>query len=134
MSWCRWSCDIDGKCNSDLYIYDHVDGNLVVHVAGRRRANYAENPFPEMKWESVEHHTDDWIREQVAISKARSDWFDANDVWENLPEEYAGKTYSFDYEYMDAFIEFLDKAREAGINFPNYIYDYASESDKSDEV
>lgn len=127
MSWCRWSTDIDNRCSSDLYIYDHVDGYVQVHVAGRRRANYDLNPYPEPSWASVEKHDQAWIEQFIENSKLRSEWFDRHDNWEPVPEAYAGKNYSFSYDAMDSLMEFLEQARKDGINFPDYLFDYCRE-------
>ena len=127
MSWCRWSTDIDNKYNSDLYIYDHVDGHIQVHVAGRRRSNYADNPHPEPSWDNVVEHDQVWIQNFIETSRLRSEWFDANDTWEPVPEPFAGKHYNFDYDNIQDLVEFLTVARSTGINFPDYIFDYAKE-------
>lgn len=133
MSWCRWSTDIDNKCNSDLYIYDSVDDYIAVHIAGRRRANYALNPYPEMSWPKGEM-TDEWIHESVENNEKRHKWFEQNEEWENLPEQYAGKTYSFNYDYIEGLEEFLHQARKDGINFPDYLFEYCLEhKENSDE-
>jgi hypothetical protein len=125
MSWCRWSTDVDCKSNSDLYIYDNVSGCITVHVAGRRRSNYADNPYVIPAWPAKV--TDDWIANYVIISKQRSEWFDAHDSWEPLHEDYAGKNLDFGYDELDQLREFLVQAREADINFPDYIFDYIEE-------
>lgn len=41
MSYCRWSSD-DFQC--DVYVYEHVHGGFVTHVAGNRRT--PSEPFP----------------------------------------------------------------------------------------
>jgi len=127
MSWCRWSTDINGQVNSDLYIYDSVNECITVHVAGRRRSNYADNPYREPQWTNQVAYTDDWVAEFIKASKLRSEWFDANELWEDLPEAYAGKNYDFGYEEIDSLIEFLKQAKLDGINFPEYVLDYALE-------
>lgn len=132
MSWCRWSTDIDNKCSSDLYIYDHVDGDIVCHVAGRRRSNYAQNPYRELSWADVREHDTKWIQEYIEHGKKRQQWFEDNDEWENLPDEYVGKTYSFDYDYIEGLVEFLHQARKDGINFPDYLFEYCLEYVKED--
>lgn len=128
MSWCRWSTDIDNKCSSDLYIYDHVDGHIQVHVAGRRRTNYAENPFPNLSWADVEEHDQAWIKKYIENGTNRDQWFDDHDAWEDLPEQYRGANYSFGYDEVDSLLEFLVQARRDGINFPDYVYDYCHEA------
>lgn len=128
MSWCRWSTDIDNKCSSDLYIYDHVDDYIQVHVAGRRRTNYAENPYPNLSWADVDEHDQDWIKKYIENGTKRDQWFDDHDEWEDLPEQYRGANYSFGYDDVASLIEFLVQARRNGINFPDYIYDYCHEA------
>lgn len=127
MSWCRWSTDIDNKCNSDLYIYDSVGDVIAVHVAGRRRNNYADNPYKVMNWMTQAAHDDKWIADYIANGKLRDQWFDDNDEWVDLPEEYAGKNYNFEYDELDSLREFLIQARKDGINFPDYVFEYIDE-------
>lgn len=127
MSWCRWSCDINGEYSSDLYIYDSVNECITVHVAGRRRTNYKDNPYKVISWSGQTAHDDEWIANYITNSKMRSQWFDDNDSWEDIPEAYAGKNYDFGYDELDCLKEFLVKAREDGINFPDYIFDYIEE-------
>ena len=44
MSYCRWSTVLPNNYESDLYIYDHVDGFISVNVAGARRAGIENAP------------------------------------------------------------------------------------------
>lgn len=131
MSWCRWSTDIDNKCSSDLYIYDSVGDVIAVHVAGRKRANYAQNPHPDKSifdYKNFEDNSDDsWVQPYIENSKNRQHWFEDNEEWVDLPEEYAGKDYNFGYDEMDSLKEFLIQARKDGINFPDYIFEYVDE-------
>lgn len=66
----------------------------------------------------------DWTHQFIEDRKNRDNWFQENEEWELLPEEYAGEMYQFAYDEMDSLEEFLIKAREDGINFPDYIFDY----------
>jgi hypothetical protein len=127
MSWCRWSTDIDNKYNSDLYIYDSVGDVIAVHVAGRKRANYGQNPYPEKPWSYYKTNIEGWQREYITDNALRQQWFEDNEEWTYLPEEYAGKDYNFGYDEMDSLKEFLIQARKDGINFPDYIFDYVEE-------
>lgn len=120
MSWCRWSTELEnGQAQSDLYIYDSVNNCITVHVAGRRRSNYADAP-PHPNW----NHLGESVENYMAMSKAHNEWLDKNVVWQDLPEEYSGKNYDFGYDELDTLKEFLVKAREDGINFPDYIFNY----------
>jgi hypothetical protein len=47
--------------------------------------------------------------------------------FEDLPEEYAGKTYDFSYDDLDSLREFLEQAEKDGINFPLHIYENIKE-------
>lgn len=127
MSWCRWSTDIDNKCSSDLYIYDSVSDCITVHVAGRKRPNYAQNPYPEKSWGYYQTNKEGWQQEYITNLQLRNQWFEDNEEWVDLPEEYAGKNYNFGYDEMDSLKEFLIQARKDGINFPDYIFDYIDE-------
>ena len=123
MSWCRWSTNIDNKCSSDLYIFDHCDDYIAVYIAGRRRTNYAANPTPEHNFEYYKSHGEEWTKPFMADRKAREEWFEANEAWEPLPVEYAGKLLSFGYDQMEELVEWLNKARLDGINFPDLVFD-----------
>lgn len=128
MSWCRWSSELEsGLATSDLYIYDSVNDCITVHVAGRRRSNYADNPHKQMNWHTAEAHDAEWINRYIANNTLRDQWFDDNEAWEDLPDAYAGKNYDFGYEDIHSLIEFLNKARADGINFPDYVFEYANE-------
>ena len=133
MSWCRWSTDIDNKCNSDLYIYDSVGDVIAVHVAGRRRTNYKVNPYMVIGWSGQTAHDDEWVAKYIANNKLRNQWFEDNDSWEDLPEEYAGKHYNFEYYEMDSLKEFLIQARKDGINFPDYVFELIDELEEQNE-
>lgn len=135
MSWCRWSTDIDGDRQSDLYIYESVSDCITVHIAGRRRSNYGQCPYP-YKGIDVEEYLkvkDDpealqsWAESGVEYDKLRNDWLDKNIVWQDLPEEYAGKTFDFGYDDLVALKLFLDQCEIDGINFPKYVFDYVQE-------
>ena len=127
MSWCRWSTDIDNKCSSDLYIYDSVGDVIAVHVAGRKRANYAQNPHPVRSWGYYQTDKEGWQQEYITDGQLRHQWFEDNEEWVDLPEEYARKDYNFGYDEMDSLKEFLIQARKDGINFPDYIFEYIDE-------
>ena len=127
MSWCRWSTDIDNKCNSDLYIYDSDSDCITVHVAGRKRANYSQNPHPARSWGYYQTNKEGWQQEYITDVQLRDKWFEDNEEWVDLPEEYAGKDYNFGYEEIDTLKEFLIQARKDGINFPDYIFEYVDE-------
>lgn len=123
MSWCRWSSELEnGQAKSDLYIYDSVNDCITVHVAGRRRKNYADAP-PQPNYNILKES----IETYMAMGKAHNEWLDKNGVWENLPDEYSGKTYDFGYDEIDSLTEFLKKARMDGINFPEYVFDIVSD-------
>jgi hypothetical protein len=127
MSWCRWSTVIDGKKQSDLYIYDSVSDCITVHIAGRRRINFADNPYKWINPKELVGATNEQINEFVQNEKNRSEWMEKNTIWEDLPEEYAGKTYDFSYDDTDSLTEFLHQAETDGINFPDYIFEYTKE-------
>lgn len=126
MAWSRWSTDIDNRCSSDLYIYDSVNECIQVEIAGRRRSNYKDNPYPQRTFEYYKQNApegDEWTKQLIQDGKDRNKWFEQNDSWENLPETYAGKSYSFGYGEMDMLLEFLIKARKDGINYPDYLFE-----------
>ena len=128
MAWCRWSTDIDNKHNSDLYIYEHYDEYIQVHVTGRRRSNYANNPTPSKSMDDYKHLGENWTSQFIADGKARQKWFEANEEWETLPKEYSGLNLSFDYGELDLLVEWLKQARINGINFPDYVFDIIRET------
>lgn len=130
MAWCRWSTDIDNERQSDLYIYESVANTITVHVAGRRRINYKDNPYNDKRsiLELKEHEIVKWSENQ----QKHSDWMNKNTVWEDLPETYAGKTFEFGYDddELTALKMFLDQCEIDGINFPKYIFVYIEETRK----
>lgn len=134
MSWCRWSTDIDNKCNSDLYIYDSVGDVIAVHVAGRKRSNYADNPHPVHSWDYYQTDKEGWTQRYITDARLRQDWFDDHDEWVALPEQYSGKDYNFGYDELDSLREFLIQARKDGINFPDYIFEYIDEFEGENNV
>jgi hypothetical protein len=131
MSWCRWSTDIDGKCQSDLYIYESVGDNIVVHIAGRRRINYKDNPYNDNRsiLNLKQHEIVEWCEQ----GRKQTEWMNENTIWEDLPEDYSGKTFQFEYDEMDSMKEFLEQAEKDGINFPPYIYAYVQEIEQNGE-
>lgn len=134
MSWCRLSTNINNECSSDLYIFDSVGDFIAVYVAGRRRKNYKDNPYPEKTSLEYDRTNPDWTQQFLEDGNKRRQWFQENEEWELLPEEYAGKMYEFPYTEMDSLEEFLIKAREDGINFPDYIFDYVKEYEREYQV
>ena len=127
MSWCRWSTDIDNDRQSDLYIYESVANTITVHIAGRRRINYKDCPH---KTKNILDVPKDEIVKWAESRMNRDSWISKNSVFEDLPVEYAGKTFNFGYDELDALKLFLDQCEIDGINFPKYIYEYIEETRK----
>lgn len=121
MSWCRWSTTIENGFSSDFYIFDNVDGNITVYVAGRRLKNEDQAPrLPTL--------AEDTVDEYMAASAKRNAWIaqqEANDGWEDLPEKWARKSFSFSYdvESLDSLKTLLDDARADGLHVAQRVYD-----------
>lgn len=130
MSWCRWSTEVGNK-QSDLYIYESVADNIAVHVAGRRRANYGDNPHILPKIDDYRDKYDNWIdlyvEEYSKVSPQYSEWMAENTIWEVLPEKWAGKDFYYEYNQMDELKNLLDEMMNDGLTFPEYVYDYIDE-------
>lgn len=131
MSWCRWSTEVGNK-QSDLYIYKGVSDQIIVHVAGRRRANYGDNPYKLPKIDDYRDKSDNWIDlhfdEYSKISPHYSEWIVENVIWEDLPEKWAGKNFYFEYDQMAELKNLLDEMRNDGLTFPDYVYEYVQET------
>lgn len=130
MSWCRWSTEVGNK-QSDLYIYEGVSDQIIVHVAGRRRANYGDNPFILPKIDDYRGKYDNWTEVYaevyVKVSRHYNQWMEKNTIWEDLPEKWAGKDFYFEYGQIDELKNLLDEMKNDGLTFPDYVYDYIDE-------
>lgn len=137
MSWCRWSTEVGNK-QSDLYIYESVADNITVYVAGRRRANYGDNPYILPNVEDYRDKFDNWIElyaeAYVKVSPQHGKWIEENTVWEDLPEKWSGKDFYFEYHEMDEFKKLLDEMKQDGLVFPEYVYDYIQETKEEYEI
>lgn len=123
MSWFRWSTELDDGTTSDLYVYDSVGDYVQVMVAGRRYKNAADNPNKSPSWKIAESQG---YSEYQRLSELHDIWLKENGVWENIPDEYAGKSFAF--TDMDALKLFFDKCKADGLRFPEYAYDQLEES------
>lgn len=104
MSYCRFSSN-NFKC--DVYIYDDVQGGVVVHVA--RRRHVGTTPIPELP--PVGDPTF-----MVAMA-AQELWLNNSDLVDiNLP--HAGSTFHF-HQPLDA-IKKLTELKELGYMIPDY--------------
>lgn len=137
MSWCRWSTVVGDK-ESDLYIYESVADNIAVHVAGRRRANYGDNPHILPKVEDYRDKYDNWIEVYAEaygkVSPLYGKWMAENTIWEYLTEKWADKDFYYEYSQMDELKNLLDEMKQDGLVFPEYVYDYIQETKEEYEI
>lgn len=75
MSYCRW-----GDC--DVYVYEHVDGGWVTHVASCRRVGGFPPPYDSSSLEAWKNSI-----------KARDEWFVAHREMVEINLPHAGQTF-----------------------------------------
>lgn len=117
MSYCRWSSD---NWKSDVYVYEHVSGVWVTHVAGNRVVGdvpRVPRPTRENKDEWLAAHR---VQMEFLETAARTDI--------DLP--YAGE--SFDDGTPGECADRLEALRTLGYNVPQYAIDVLrDESDRA---
>lgn len=137
MSWCRWSTEVNNE-QSSLYIYDSVGDNITIHVAGRKRANFKDNPhklpkIKEYQEKYGEAWIDPWSKDYSEVHKKHSDWMEQNTIWEDLPEKWAGKSYTFEYNELDGMRSLLTEMKNDGIVFPEYVFEFIDDMESVDD-
>lgn len=113
MSYCRFSSD---NFTCDVYVYEHVGGYWVIHVAGRRRLPEAP-PAPAARTEN----------EDGILSQEESrEWLKLHEEWSDkwihdidLPQ--AGEL--FELESPQTCADKLRELKSIGFNVPQYAID-----------
>ena len=111
MSYCRWSTVCEDNFESDLYIYDHVDGYIAVEIASGRMEGVEQAPQNE--------HLDPFSR-----YLSRREWVRENaDRIRSVPIDlqYAGKSYQF--TEAGACVSFLKTLKDLGYHMPDRVLD-----------
>lgn len=129
MSWCRWSTICPNNNTSDLYIYDDCAGGVTIVVARRKRIN--EHLAPKVPdWGEVDsfdkndkESRDRWVQNYVLLSNKRVNWLKENAEYKDIGLAYDGKI--FNVVDKEELLSTLTMLREAGYNFPDYIFEYA---------
>jgi hypothetical protein len=120
MSWCRWSTVCENKMTSDLYVYDDVRGGVTIHVAGRRVVGVENAPQePPLTKETIEDGS------YMAAHRARMEWYENNQNYENIQSDLAGQTYN--YDDAESLVDFFTLARQEGLVFPDWLFELAKE-------
>mgnify|MGYP001566719924 FL=1 len=117
MSYCRWSTVLHDGYESDLYIYDHVDGYICVNVAAARRAGIENAPRLELRG------LDD-MGAFIDSHLARSQWRREHDVeLKRTPIDlpYAGE--SRDFTDPAECVKFLEELKALGYRMPESVLD-----------
>lgn len=133
MAWVRWSTNIKRGVSSDLYIYDSAHGYISVNVAGRKRVAIDMDVVPQPPTLDARHVSIN----AFLIAKRKHDafWESGNEGktfnWQYLNDEWACK--SLEFTDVDELIETLNEMRKDGINFPDYVFEFAEESRKEYE-
>lgn len=119
MSWCRWSSVCENNITSSLYIYDDCSGGVTIHVSGMKREG--EENAPKVTAEFTKESIELWLKQM----DERDKWVRENCALVPIGLEFDGESfYNLD---KDSIVPTLDKLREVGYNFPNYVYDYVDE-------
>lgn len=115
MSYCRWSSD-DFQC--DLYVYEHIAGGFMIHVAGRKRTPPAETRPPPIGrwWERDEEGQADCIERHKAVEA----WLESA-PWENIALPHAGE--SITTETADECADEVERLRTLGYSVPQSVID-----------
>lgn len=117
MSYCRWSTVLHDNYESDLYIYDHVDGYICVNVAAARMVGIEKAPRLELRGP-------DNNEAFIASYVARQAWRRENaDKLIRTPIDlpHAGESVGF----TDAAecVKFLRKLKALGYRMPESVLD-----------
>lgn len=120
MSYCRWSTVLHDGYESDLYIYDHIDGYISVNVADIRWAGiqYAPRVVPLVPGENTDEFVASyrargkWCSEQRAAGKLKR-------VPIGLPHD--GESSAFDTP--EECVAFLEKLKALGYRMPESVLD-----------
>ena len=113
MSYCRWSSVCDNNFESDLYIYDHVEGHISVNIAGARLAGIENAP------RKLENLTPQAYGE---LYLARQQWRKDNaDTLKHVPIglPHAGQSRAF--TSARECVAFLRELKELGYHMPAYV-------------
>ena len=117
MSYCRWSTVLHDNYESDLYIYDHVDGFISVNVAATRCAGIENAPRFVPR---VEGDMEAFVASYVARNQWRREH--AADL-KRVPIDllYAGESKAF----TDAAecVAFLEELKKLGYRMPASVLD-----------
>lgn len=106
-------------------------GGVTIHVAARKRIN--EHLAPKVpEWREInsldkndKEFWDNWVRNYSNCKNERVKWFKENTEYKDIGLAYDGETFnSSDKEEL---VSILTMLREAGYNFPDYVFEYASE-------
>ena len=95
MSYCRWSTD-DFQC--DLYVYEHVGGGFIIHVAGNKVI--FKDPLPPQV--EITEDADAWFARYQTVMKMI-------DECERVPLDLPHDGESF---HLDTAAEAADKVEE----------------------
>jgi hypothetical protein len=109
MSYCRWSSD-DFQC--DVYVYEHMAGGFVVHIADNRVV-YSEPLPPPLKGK---FDPNAWIERHRVVSEIMN-----RSERRTIGLEHDGETMSTDTAGEMA--ELLGSLRGKGYNVPQYAID-----------
>lgn len=128
MSYCRWSTVLHDGYESDLYIYDHVDGFISVNVAGGRWDGIQNAPrlvLPEPGGK-----TDEFVASYMARNKWRDEQ-EAAGTLKTVPIDlpYAGESKAF--ESAADCVKFLEELKALGYRMPESVLDVSIYTDEN---
>lgn len=109
MSYCRLSSICENNFESDLYIFDHVDGYISVHIAHSRLDGIEQAP----------RLIDDTDKQWIESFTARQLWKEQNEdklFHKKIDLPYAGGSFSFTTAVEC--VKFLNELKTLGYNMP----------------
>jgi hypothetical protein len=124
MSYCRWSTVLADNYESDLYIYDHVDGFISVNIAGGRWDGIQNAPRLVLSRFvlSEQGKTDEFVASYMARNKWREEQ-EAAGTLKAVPIDlpYAGESKAF--TDPAECVKFLEELKALGYRMPESVLD-----------